>query len=276
MISCIIATLLATRLQRASIYTLKLLRRGVDIQRGQAVNVLQHIAAREVMRPDVATVSPQDGLLSLISRFIDHPGSTLFVTDEQGTLEGIVTADQIRPVMRDPAALEALIIAEDVMLEEQFPKVSASDSLADVMRLLGTFRGEVPVVDQGRLVGAIWAEDVIQRYNTEVFKRDMAGSMVSAVTPESGVGTVSTASDIVVAEIPAPAAFIGRTIRELNIRQDFHASVLMIKQTSDQGEEQLNTAPEPDYAFREGDVLLVLGPNEELPYLRRGVPRGGR
>jgi len=273
MISCIIATLLATRIQRASIYTIKLLRRGIDLQRGKAVNVLQHVRVREVMRPEVVTVSPQDGLLSLISKFIDYPGSTLFVTDEEGALEGIVTADQIRPIMKDPSSMEALIIAEDVMVEGQFPKVAPSDSLAEVMRFLGRFRGEVPVIDQGRLAGVIWPEDVIQRYNTEVFKRDMAGSMVSAVSPEPSVGPVPTARDAVVAEIPVPERFIGKTIQELDIRRDFHVSVLMIKQMSSEGEEELNTAPEPDYAFQEGDVMLVLGPNSMLPALRRGVPR---
>jgi CIC family chloride channel protein len=273
MISCIIATLLATRLQRSSIYTLKLLRRGVDIHRGRAINVLQHVPVSEVTRSKFVTVSPHDRLLSLISRFIDHPGSTLFVIDEGGGLQGIITADQIRPIMKDPGSLEALIIAEDLMVEGQFPRVSAGDSLADVMKLLGTFRGEVPVLEGDRLVGVIWPEDVIQRYNTEVFKRDMAGSMAAAVSHDTDVEAVPTARDAVVAEIAVPPEFIGRTIKDLDIRRRFHASVLMIKQTTGAGEERLDTSPEPDYTFADGDVMLVLSPNEELPYLKRGVPR---
>jgi CIC family chloride channel protein len=275
MISCIIATLLTTRIQRASIYTLKLLRRGVDIHKGRAINVLQHVKVKEVMRPAAATASPGDDLVSLISRFIDYHGHTLCVTEEDGRLLGIISADEIRLVMKDPRALESLIIAEDLMVEGQFPKVAPDDSLADVMRVLGTFRGDVPVLEDGRLAGMIWPEDVIQRYNTEVFKRDMAGSMVSAVSPEPDVATVPTASDAVVAEIPVPPAFVGRTIRELNIRQDFGASILMVKQRVG-GEERLDTVPDADYTFQEGDILLVLGPNSELPYLRRGVPRETR
>ncbi len=81
--------------------------------------------------------------------------------------------------------------------------------------------------------------------------------------------------DTIVAEIPAPARFIGRTIRDLNIRQNFGVSVLMIKQSSSGGQERLITTPEPDYAFQQGDVMLVLGPNEELRHLKRGVPRTG-
>ncbi|UCC75024.1 MAG: chloride channel protein [Gemmatimonadota bacterium] len=273
MISCIIATLLATRMQRASIYTMKLLRRGVDIQRGRAVNVLQHVRVREVMRSDPVTVAPDDHLLSLISKLIDHPGSTLFVIGEAGELEGIITVDSIRPVMKDPRALEALIIAEDVMAEAEFPRVAPHDSLADVMRLLGAYRGEVPVLEDGRLAGVIWPEDVIGRYHTELFKRDMAGSMVSAVDQDSKVESVPAAEDTVLAEIPAPGPFIGRTIRELNIRQDFGASVLMLKRTTATGDLSLDTAPDPDYAFEYGDVMLVLAPSEQLRYLRRGVPK---
>jgi CIC family chloride channel protein len=271
MISCIIAALLTTRLQRASIYTLKLLRRGVDIEKGRAINILQHVKVNDVMRPATATASPGDGLVSLISRFIEYHGHTLCVTQEDGRLVGIISADEIRLVMKDPGALESLIIAEDLMVEGQFPRVTPDDSLGEVMRFLGTFRGEMPVLEDGKLAGLIWPEDVIQRYNTEVFKRDMAGSMIAAVTPEPDFAPIPTARDVVVAEIPVPPAFVGHTIRELNIRQEFRASVLMVKQYG--GEERLDTVPGPDYKFQEGDVMLVLGPNDELPYLRGGMPR---
>ncbi|HSG81850.1 MAG TPA: chloride channel protein, partial [Gemmatimonadota bacterium] len=276
MISCIIGTLLATRMQKASIYTLKLLRRGVDIQRGQALNVLQDVEAREVMRPAAVTVSPQDGLVSLISKFIDYPGSSLFVIGEDGALEGVVTPDQIRPVMRDPSAFESVIIAEDVMITSNIPQVAPGDSLADVMKFLGTYRYEIPVLEGGRLAGALWPEDIIQRYNTELFKRDMAGTMVSAIDPESRVELRLAGGDTVVAEIPVPPNFVGKTIAELDIRRRFGASVLIIKQLSADGHERLETAPQPDYAFRADDIMLVLAPSGELAALRRGVVKGKR
>lgn len=273
MISCIIATLLSTRFQPASIYTLKLLRRGIDIHRGQAVNVLKHVPVREVMRPDVVTVSPQDGFPTLISRFIDHPGSTLFVTDDAGELLGIITADEIRPAMRDPSSLAALVIAEDVMVGGEFPRVTVSDSLADVMKLLGGYRGEIPVLENGKIAGVIWPEDVIERYNSEIFKRDMVGSMAATVKPESAVEPIPAARGTVVAEVPVPARFVGKTIRELNIRQDFGVSILMVKQATEDGQEQLTPTPGGDYRFSAGDALLVLGSADDLPPLRRGIPR---
>ncbi len=270
MISCIIATLLATRMQSASIYTMKLLRRGIDIYKGRAVNVLQAVPVREVVRSDVVCVAPDDRLGMVVSKLIDHPGTTLFVTDEDDRLEGVVTADQVRPVMSDASSLDALLIAQDVMAEGEFPSVAPDDSLADVMRHMGMYRGEVPVLEDGKLIGVIWPKDVIERYNTELFKRDMAHSMVSAVPRDSKAEIVPAAQDAVVAEVPVPASFLGKTIRELDIRQQFGVSILMIKQQSPEGVERLEATPDADYRFSEGDVILAMGRNEALRRLRRG------
>ncbi|MCH8937118.1 MAG: hypothetical protein IIB90_15490 [Gemmatimonadetes bacterium] len=117
-------------------------------------------------------------------------------------------------------------------------------------------------------MGVIWPEDVIRRYNTEIFKRDMARSMVSAVNGESAV--VTAVEDTAVAEIPVPAQFIGRSIRDLDIRKNFGVSVLMVKQSTAGGQEKLQTTPSADYTFRQDDVMLVMGPNEELRRLKRG------
>ncbi|MHC4589107.1 MAG: chloride channel protein, partial [Planctomycetota bacterium] len=272
MITCIIATLLATRLQAASIYTLKLLRRGVDIHGGRAINVLQDVPASEAMRSEMTTVAPYDSLGQLISVFMDHPGETLFVVDNEKRLIGTVTAGELRPAMRDASALSSLVIAEDLMATRGVPSVPPEESLAEVMRMLGTYQGEIPVLRDNELVGVIWPQDVIERYNTELFKRDMARGLVSAVSRESKLGLAPAVEDAVVAEVPVPDGFIGRSIRELNIRHDFGCSILMIKRRTAGGREQLDATPEPDYLFHEGDVMLVLGPGRNIRALERGTP----
>jgi len=275
MISCIIATLLATRLQASSIYTLKLLRRGIDIYKGRAVNVLEAVSVREVVRTDMVTVSPEDRLGSLVTQFIGHSGTTLFVTDEEDRLLGVITADQISPLMTDASSLDALVIAQDILVEGDYPKVSAEASLAEVMKHLGQYRGEVPVLEGDRLVGIIWPKDVIERYNTEIFKRDMARSMVATVSRERPIETVPAVEDTVVAEVHVPPAFIGKSIRDLDIRQNYGISVLMMKQTAPAGGERLETTPEAGYVFKEDDVMLVMGPTDKIRRLRTGSSNRG-
>ena len=50
MVSCILATLIAQRLRRESIYTIKLLRRGIDLQAGQEANVLRQLKVGDILR----------------------------------------------------------------------------------------------------------------------------------------------------------------------------------------------------------------------------------
>jgi len=269
MISCIIGTLIATRLQRESIYTLKLHRRGIDVHGGQAVNVLEHVPARAVMREAHAAVRPGDGLTKLLSTFIGHTGSTLFVTDADHKLLGLVTADEVHPVMRNPGALEGLVIAEDIMVMDNYPSITSDRPLADLMHLMQGYRGEIPVVDDGKLVGAIWPEDVLERYNAEIFKRDMVGSMVSAVSMER-MASVPAARDTVVAEVPTPSEFVDHTIRELDVRRRCGVSVLMIRQHAGGGE-PAHVMASPDYRFRAGDHILVLGPENKVRLLGSGV-----
>jgi CIC family chloride channel protein len=270
MITCIIATLLATRLQTGSIYTIKLLRRGMDIRGGRAVNVLQNVPAEEAMRPEATTVAAHESLSQMLTLFMDHPGETLFIVDDDNRLLGVVTANDLRPAMQDASALSSLVIAEDLMERRDIPTVPPDESLADVMKVFSTYQREIPVVDDGRLVGVIWPHDVIDRYNTELFKRDMARGLVSAVSRESKVGLAPTVEDAVVAEVDVPAAFVGRSIRDLDVRNAFGCSVLMVKRRAANGREKLEATPAPEYEFRAGDVMLVLGSGKNIRALERG------
>ncbi len=81
---------------------------------------------------------------------------------------------------------------------------------------------------------------------------------------------VPTLGDSAVAEIPVPASFVGKSIRDLHIRQIFGVSILMIRQLADGGG-LIDASPEADYVFREGDSMLVMGPNERLRAVRYGV-----
>ena len=53
MITCIISTIISTRLTRESIYTLKLLLRNIGIKEGVETNVMESIYAKEVLIKDL-------------------------------------------------------------------------------------------------------------------------------------------------------------------------------------------------------------------------------
>lgn len=259
MITCIVATLLATQLQRASIYTLKLLRRGVDIHSGQTVNVLRHLHVGDVMREAFLTVTPQEPVMKVVSRFIEQPGDSVFVVDPDPLLAGVITIDEVRPIMGDIASLGSLVIAGDMMREGGFPRFAPTDQLDEAMRRFGGYHYSCPVLEEGRVVGTIWPQDVIERYNAEVLKREMASTMALAVTNGVREQTLPGIHGVRLAEVPVPPGFVGRTLGELEIRTRFDVTVLLIKHRSGGSEELVERVPDASFILEESDLLLVLG-----------------
>jgi CBS domain-containing protein len=264
MITCISATLLATQLQRASIYTLKLLRRGVDIHRGQTVNVLHDLSCQDVIRDDFESVEPSASVVSVISSFMDHPGSSVFVVDGEERLLGVITIDDVRPLMADVAALGTVVIAGDMMRETGYPVLHPDDSLDEIMQRFGSYQYTCPVIDEGRLVGAVWPMDVIERYNAEIFKREMASSMSLAVSNGVRVQAVPGVHGMSLADLPVPSAFIGKALRDLELRRDFDLTVLLIKRRAEGSEKIVEGVPEAESVLEADDILLALGTEDGI------------
>jgi len=271
MISCIIATLLAGRLQKSSIYTLKLLRRGIDIHEGQSINVLKKLKVSHIMRPNIVTVNVNAELMSIVSQFIEYSSNSIFVTDKQGYLHGVITLDKIRPIITDTQSLKSLLIAQDLMIADNFPIFKPDDSLADVMKQLGSYSFVAPVVENGKIVGGIWPEDVIKRYNAEMFKRDMAVGMASNINSIQQIEAIQGVEDMVIAEIPIPPQFDSKTITELNIRKRYNVSILIIKHKVNGKEEIASSIPKAETVLRGGDMILAMGSKDSLARFKNGA-----
>ncbi|MBW1991912.1 MAG: chloride channel protein, partial [Deltaproteobacteria bacterium] len=111
MISCILSTLIATSLKEGSIYTIKLLRRGVDLRRGWEQSILQSIKIRDIMNHRVETVPENMPLREILSYLKWHDASYLHVVNDKGELTGIISFRDIRPLLQEEVP-RGLIIAK--------------------------------------------------------------------------------------------------------------------------------------------------------------------
>ena len=269
MISCIIGTLVMTRLHGDSIYTIKLRRRGVNIRDGQDVDLLRRIPVREVMRAEMATAAPQDPLLPLLQRLYHGQENCVYVVDAEGRLTGVIALNQLRSVLEDIGLVQNLLLAEDVALAE-WPSAKAGDTLDLVLRRLDQgYRDELPVVDQRRLVGVVHVADVLERYRSEVFKHQMAETLASSMQGASSEEVVSRrVGDFLMAEVDAPVALLGRTLVEADFRARHGVNVLLVKPHAPPGSSPAPRAPEAGYRFQDGDRLVVFGPARAVTALR--------
>jgi CIC family chloride channel protein len=175
MITCIISTLSAGRFYRESIYTLKLIRRGVDIRAGREVNVLKSIPVREVMNVRVRTIYEGATLGEFSDTIARSKYNSFPVLDADSRLVGIISfADYSDAVFNED--LKDLIIARDLAT----PTVQTIDADANLYDALEAISYKdfaiLPVVsasDTQRLVGVVSRRDILRAYDKAVLKKSI-------------------------------------------------------------------------------------------------------
>ena len=69
-----------------------------------------------------------------------------------------------------------------------------------------------------------------------------------------------------IVELLSPQRFIGKDLKELNLINQYGVQILAIKEIVP---DQLNMIPTGQYVLKDGDILILLGPNDALDVLRK-------
>ena len=264
MIACIVSVLITTRLKKDSIYTLKLSRRGINLFQGQEVNVLHSLHVSKVMKTDFEQVTAETPLRKLMDLTVSSPRSNFFVVNDLNRLVGVISIHDIRRLIYESDALESILVAYDLMTPVR-QSFTPADTLDIVMKAFGELNiDELPVVENEKgtkLLGTVAKDDVIDAYNKEMLKRDMVTSVSGVIGSMGKFKRVELIDGQVLCEIEVPGAFVGKTLQGLNLRSRFGTEVILIKQNfnSEKKEKQHVITPKPDYHFKFGDSILIMG-----------------
>jgi len=98
-------------------------------------------------------------------------------------------------------------------------------------------------------------------------EREMAVRTAHSLVVPNLIEYIELSPDFCIVEVPAPADFAGRTVKDLQIRNRFGLTLIAIKRDGRQGTDSTNVAPGPDDEIRAGDVLALLGSNANLAKL---------
>ncbi|MFQ5699216.1 MAG: chloride channel protein [Myxococcota bacterium] len=141
------------------------------------MNVLEEMTVAEVFQPSehVETVTPGTGFQPLRDRILESRSATLPVVSAEGKVVGLVTAEQIRPVM-DEHQLSSFVVAGDIAAP---PVTLQKDD--DLYRAHALFRvsacPQIPVIEPGaegepdRILGMLDYRDMMRAYERELAKR---------------------------------------------------------------------------------------------------------
>jgi CIC family chloride channel protein len=176
MLTVVIATLVAQKLLKGeSIYTLKLTRRGIRLQRGRDVDVLQGVLVNEVMTRELNTVTKDLNLKELTEVFNRTKRHGLAVLDREGKLWGIVTISDLERSINSGHPLSTTAVEKIATQSEKLWITYPDENIGEALNKMSRHGfGRLPVVsreDPRHLVGLVQRRDVIEAYNLGLTKR---------------------------------------------------------------------------------------------------------
>jgi trk system potassium uptake protein TrkA len=99
-------------------------------------------------------------------------------------------------------------------------------------------------------------------------EREMAIRIAHSLVMPNVIDYIELSRDFSIVEMPAPAMFVGKTLKQLELRPRFGLTLIALKRRSAPGAPEVTTvSPPADELIREGDVLELLGSNEKLGQL---------
>ena len=175
MIACIISFIAGSQISQESIFTLKLVRKGVNIKAGKEINVLKSILVQDAMNPAPETLYEGLSLESLTRRISESKYRSFPVLDSFGNLTGILSFFDYHEVLHTQQ-LEHLIVAKDLATAKVIT-VYPDDTLYTALEKIAAKDFSIlPVVSReksNRLLGIITRRDIIGAYNHAVVKKPL-------------------------------------------------------------------------------------------------------
>jgi CIC family chloride channel protein len=214
MLATVTSTLISKALSPESIYTLKLTRRGVHLQEGKDIDVMQTITVGEAMSTDMDVVTADLSLGDLAQEFERSHHHGFPVVDRQGALIGIVTIQDLDRALESGAGDDLTV--RDIATCQNLVTAYDDEPMWTALRSLGSRDvGRLPVVKRGaerELVGVVRRKDIIQAYNTAIIQRARHQSR----SERQQLGKIID-SEFIELIIPPQADVIGKRVSEIQL-----------------------------------------------------------
>jgi trk system potassium uptake protein TrkA len=164
----------------------------------------------------------------------------------------------------DDKALKAIgIESVDVAVVSVGDNIEASILITLALKEVGIKEVIAKAVteDQGKVLKKIGADRVIFP------ERDMGIRLANSLASPQISEHIELSQKCSIIEIKAPKEFIGRSLKQLNLRMEYGLNIVAIKSRNEQGGEAVNTVPEAEYKIKAQDRLMLVGPNENIAKL---------
>ena len=263
MFAVVVSQVISQRLVHDSIYTQDLARKGIRLERGRDVEVLETVTVGEVMQPMPFTLHDYESLEQASEFFLETHHHGVPVVDAKDELVGIFTLKDLdaTQVSNWPKIKVGDECTRDLVLA--YP----DETIGSALRKMGQRDiGRMPVVardDPRKLLGLLRRGDLVRAYDAALTRHAARRHLINqtrldAVTPE--------AVKVVEVQVQEGSPLSGRKLKEIAWPPDSIVASIRRKQQV--------IIPRGETVLLGGDILAVV---TETPYtdavMRLGEPR---
>lgn len=269
MAAIILSVVIKMHFKKESIYSLKLVRKGLQLKKEYEHNILSRIKIEKILKTNCITVLPETSFKELFHLTEESYHLNYFVVDNEKKLLGILSPYKIRSIANNENKIDIDIKASDLIIEKNI-YFTANDTLDMVVLILNDIiLDEIPIIDNTenrKVIGYISKTEILHAYNREVMKKDMLNSVSGYISSTKKFRKLKLVDGEVLCEVEAPGEFVGKNLSELNLRQKYSIEVILIKQNFDPQTNESNKVfvPNPKYDFHYGDKLLIVGSEDDV------------
>ena len=140
-----------------------------------------------------------------------------------------------------------------------------SDLAASVLTVMNLQELEVPYIickahdeTHRRVLEKLGVQRVV------IPEQENAARLARSLNSHNVLDYIELSEDYGILEIPAPKSWIGKTLKELNIRAKLGVNIIAIKNG-----EVTNVSPAADYRIAQGDVIAIIGDSRALEAVQK-------
>ena len=270
MLAVIISTMFVQIALKGSVQVKHLEAEGFRISEGRETNILRTIAVSDVELEKIDLVNEEMPLTELIVKLVSSPNSSFYTTNTNGELSGIITENELRPIITEYEIVKNILVARDIA-NPSITVIKTNDYLDYVLNLFGKLNlDQFPVVDSedhSKILGAVTRQKVISIYNRETLKENLATGLAKELKTIDKSTPTTVAAGYSIMEVDLPDSFLGKSLAELKLRNNYGLEVLMIKHLKDFLENKVESeivTPDPHYKLKLSDRLVVFGEDKKL------------
>jgi CBS domain-containing protein len=199
-------------------------------------------------------------LPTILAEALGTSQTTFPLVATDGRLAGVIRVQDLHRALDDRGVLESVLVAADLATASRAVRVD--DNVEQALEHLTEIGSDLlPVVDsEDRILGVIFAADVLDHYSRELQKLRLASTLARRRSFSIQTEGMELGHGMRLAEVQVPRALQDRTLKDAGLRARFGVEVLYVLK----GPHGIRKLAHPDLMLEAGDGMVIMAEASSL------------